>query len=97
MGSINTAFKPAENITCLKPSSALGDGSEYASSCLGRDGLGVRTVRRLCISRLGVVGILNPHNPYSVGAAKLVVQAVDPARIENRVVTVLGEGLNLHF
>jgi hypothetical protein len=25
------------------------------------------------------------------------VQAVDPARIENRVVTVLGEGLNLHF
>ncbi len=54
-------------------------------------------MRRLCISRLGVVGILNPHNPYSVGAAKLVVQAVDPARIENRVVTVLGEGLNLHF
>ena len=97
MGSINTAFKPAENITCLKPSSALGDGSEYASSCLGRDGLGVRTERRLCISRLGIVGILNPHNPYSVGAAKLVVQAVDPARIENRVVTVLGARLNLHF
>jgi hypothetical protein len=57
----------------------------------------VRTDRRLCISRLGIVVILNPHNPYSVGAAKLFEQAVDPARIENRVVTVLGARLNVPF